>query len=333
MKKLLSICLILVLVVAMFLSAMAHALTNSELDSAIGEAAAAALEEREEEARRFTYKDGETGLTFTVPAGWARAPLAADGEDLSVQYMPTNGDTAVISYAVLDLWGEMDAADKQQITRAEANDNVFSIDGVADILGISPNDIETVSYGGQKYYKYILNLTTTNNDVDYSFDVTQWFRIGNGYLYLFQFYCDDNESNYYDYYSDFLFVIKSAKYVEEKVAATAGSNESSTTSTKEDTSFKLDKSSIFIVIIIIFAVLGLFKLLTGRSKEKPVEDAMPKNTSERIKPQLMVEELPEEPEEERKIPKISEVNFCYKCGNKLPSGSVFCNKCGTKVIY
>lgn len=36
---------------------------------------------------------------------------------------------------------------------------------------------------------------------------------------------------------------------------------------------------------------------------------------------------------QEKIPNVEKVSYCRNCGNKLSDDSLFCNKCGTEVIY
>jgi hypothetical protein len=158
----------------------------------------------------FTYKDKDTGAEFIVPANWTQDTLSKDRQFLDVKFTSNKEPGLSILYGSTDMWGEMSASEKKGYSRADLNNEIFTVDEFAETMGVPKSNVSTVSYGNKEYYKYTTVMTSSSYGVNLEATMTCLMRIENGYAYTFQFSGDNKNA----YYKDFESLLGSVKYPE-----------------------------------------------------------------------------------------------------------------------
>ena len=153
------------------------------------------------ETEAFVYTDIDTNTKFTVPANWYEKELSKEREFLDVKFMSAKEDGMSIIYGSTDIWEIMTEEERKGTTRSDMHNSALSTENIAELLGADESDISRVLYNGVEYYQVITKSSTEIYGLDFSLEMTQLFRIENGWGYIFQFsgtpdnvYFDDFES-------------------------------------------------------------------------------------------------------------------------------------------
>lgn len=165
----------------------------------------------------FTYKDKDTGTEFVVPANWTQDTLSKDRQFLDVKFTSNQEPGLCILYGSTDMWSEMSASEKKGYSRADLNNELFTLDEFAETMGVPKSNVSTVSYGDKEYYKYTTTMTSSSYGVNLEVTMTCLMRIENGYAYTFQFSGDNKNA----YYKDFESLLGSVKYPAIQSSASA----------------------------------------------------------------------------------------------------------------
>ena len=165
----------------------------------------------------FTYKDKDTGTEFVVPANWTQDTLSKDRQFLDVKFTSNQEPGLCILYGSTDMWSEMSASEKKGYSRADLNNELFTLDEFAETMGVPKSNVSTVSYGDKEYYKYTTTMTSSSYGVNLEVTMTCLMRLENGYAYTFQFSGDNKNA----YYKDFESLLGSVKYPAIQSSASA----------------------------------------------------------------------------------------------------------------
>ena len=190
-------------------------------------------------------------------------------------------------------------------SRSTFNNESFSTEEIAELIGENYNYISTIKLGRKEYFYLETESTTEVFGAPLKLKTIQMIRIENGWMFLFGF-CGDERSVQYSEFE---------KMVGEVSYPTEGTS--------------LDIPVMAFVVFAIAIVIVTAVLLLIYSKRKKVEHTEKvQNTGNTISKSSSfslptVQEPCESPEE---------IYFCHMCGAKLPTGSEFCYKCGTKTI-
>lgn len=309
----------------------------------------------------FLYKDNDTGVEFSVPANWTQEALSKEREFLDVKFTSDRDAGKSILYGSTDLWAELSSSERDGLSRSDLNNSVFSMDEIADAMGVTQSDLSKVTYGGSEYYQYVLGTT-----------VTGLTRVENGYAYSFQFSGDKSNS----LYRDFEALLESVTYPSsESTSSYDGFLRFSSSSIILSLLITITVYSLPIIIyrycivkhpverekakkitiiygIIAFIVMSIliftmngsgaaggaillwcwvnYKVLTNgwetQSKYSTQQNSEIANTV-----LVDTDNKQSTAKEEQGYSGENSIPFCYKCGAKLGENSRFCHKCGTKI--
>ena len=109
----------------------------------------------------YTYTDAASGLSFTVPANRAEAPLSDERNIIDAKFLSNGEDGATIFFTVEDLFPGLAEANKGQLSRGDIGNSVFSKSEIADALGCKTSEVSTVTVGGREYYYAETAITET----------------------------------------------------------------------------------------------------------------------------------------------------------------------------
>lgn len=288
--------------------------------------------EQGEDTDPFQYTDNDSGVTFTVPANWQQKAFTEDREIIDVKFVSTKENGCAMIYGSVDMWEAMSAIDRIGYTRSEINNSAFTKAEVAEIYGTTADEISMVTYNGVQYFKGEINTMADAYSIDLAVTMTQLVCIENGWMYMFSF----NGTSTHKLYSDFEKLINSVKYPtaskaeETEPTKQTASDAEETEPTRQTTTvpnYSNQNSSngpknhsgviaavvlLVVVTAIVVAVVVTRKKNTGTTKQP--DHSTNDNTPVR-KPVIDTE------------PVIT----CKKCGQRLPSDSVFCQYCGSKI--
>ena len=166
----------------------------------------------ETEAEAFDYEHSETGVSFTVPAGWTEVPTppgVGNPGTVKATFIHGKGVEPAILFSCRDLMDKLPDALKQ-LDRAMVNQDVISLDLIFGDPGpFEINRKATETIGGREFY--VVEYTEpTNQAVE-----TDVICIQNGYEYSFEFSGNADSP----FYADFLSLIESAEFPDAETAA------------------------------------------------------------------------------------------------------------------
>lgn len=137
----------------------------------------------------WLYTDPKTQVTFSVPANWKQEEMSEERAYLDAKFVSDEG-IGVLIYGSVDLWEKLPAQDKIGKTRAQINNSLFTKADVAEMVGVLPDKVETVTYGRATYFQAIIPTTQA------PISITQLSCIHNGWFYTFQYSGTPSSSHY-----------------------------------------------------------------------------------------------------------------------------------------
>ena len=147
------------------------------------------------EDNRFT--DVETGISFTIPAGWEEVPNVDNNETIKIQYTPTDsaGQTT-FAFAVYDLYSAMSMS-QYGVTRKEVDFSLLDDELITAMLGpLEAKSNEVKKYGNYQYKVITTTVERSKAGLHFSFDCEMVITLVDGYVVLFQ-YLEMNHSDMY----------------------------------------------------------------------------------------------------------------------------------------
>lgn len=265
-----------------------------------------------EDTDAFTYKDNESGVTFTVPANWKQEPFSKERDFIDVMFASTKESGCSMIYGSTDMWGQMSASDRSGYSRSDIDNSVFTKADIAAMYNITADKITTVTYNGIQYFKGEPKYTSDAYGIDLSITMTQLVYINNGWMYTFQFGGPSTHS----LYSDFESLLKSVQYPSASNGAGAGFGNKTNNNNNGDT----ENHSGVIAIVVLLAIAAIVVVVVVVSRKKKSEKYYTPTYTPPYTPPAPQPPKPAEPT----IP-------CRNCGRALPLDSAFCHVCGTKI--
>lgn len=147
----------------------------------------------------FVYKDKFTGVEFSVPANWTQEALSQEREFLDVKFTSDKDAGASIFYGSTDIWAQMSSSDRAGFSRSDMNNSIFTLDEIAEAMGVTQSKVSKVTYGGSEYFEYVQETASSFHGIDYKTTMTGLMRFENGYAYTFQFSGDKSTIRYKDF--------------------------------------------------------------------------------------------------------------------------------------
>ena len=275
--------------------------------------------EQGEDTDPFQYTDTDTGVTFTVPANWKQKEFNEERELIDVKFVSTKEDGCAMIFGTVDMWEQMSAVDRIGYSRSDINNSAFTKQDIAEIYGTTVDKISTVTYNGVQYFIAEINTSSDVYVMDISMTMTQLVYIDNGWMYMFQF----NGTRTHKFYSDFEKLLNSVKYlVVSNVEATEASKPTTSVpdhSNQGSSNDSKDNSGVIAVVALLLIVPAIVvAVVVTRKKNTETTNQSGYSTNNNA--------LVTKPASDRE-----HTITCKKCGQALPSDSVFCYMCGTQI--
>jgi len=147
------------------------------------------------------YSDSEDGIYLILPAGWKATPIDDTGENMLIT---TGSDGApIMMYTSRDLWSLLSEEGEVNLSRAVLNNDLLSLELVADMVGFVGEDAERVELNGYDFFR-----TEGDGFIEDADSSIAWYRLDNGWFDMFVFADDQNNK----FYSQFEEMISSVVY-------------------------------------------------------------------------------------------------------------------------
>lgn len=172
-------------------------------------------------AAASVFTDHTNGNKLTVPTGWTATSLSSD--HCEVELESASDGSGLMYYESIDLWEGLDPSTKASASRSQVNNDLFTKEEIADILGVDSREVSMVTLGQKEYFYADSVYNTTYDGYAVSVDVDTWVLIHNGWYYSYQFM--GNTSG--QLYRDFKSAIASATYGETSGSGSTGSSKES----------------------------------------------------------------------------------------------------------
>ncbi len=151
----------------------------------------------------FTYTDSGSGVSFTVPANWTEEPMTEEREYIDAKFISILDPGMCMIFTSQDLWSLLTDAEKQQYSRSEADNSLFTKADVAAIYGCQESDVSMVTFSDREYFYTEVETTGSSYGFTVSIPMTYLVRCENGYMYIFQF-SGTRDSEYYGDFKDLM---------------------------------------------------------------------------------------------------------------------------------
>ena len=145
--------------------------------------------EAAQQARVSEYTDELTGATFTIPKGLKETTQFADSR-YSLVLESAHDNFEFCAFASHDMFEEMDEADKQNMNRAQMNNEMFTRKEIEDWLtedaGETVSDTKTTVERIGKYEYYVVSSRQTDESGNTG-EIVNFVHYYNGYEYVFHY--------------------------------------------------------------------------------------------------------------------------------------------------
>lgn len=209
----------------------------------------------------FTYKDPDSGVSFTVPSGYTQKAPNEDQLTISVKFLNDSDKVSSIMFGAVDLWDVLDEEDLIGCTREDINMSMPDVEDLAEAISGLDGGLELVTYNGTKYYhgSATLQPLTIQYNV-YIVNREYYITIDYGYIYCFQ-----SAGQYGVIPSSVMTdLLKSAEYVKHP---SSGSGAAS----RGKSSFSFNGGGLFLSLLITIAAYCAFPLLFAKLHFNPIK--------------------------------------------------------------
>ena len=187
----------------------------------------------------FDYEDSNANVKFTVPENWHQVEFKTAPQFLKAKFAYDSDETITMMYGSNDMWSDMTASEKKGYSRSDINNEIFSLDDMASMLGVSKSSIYESTYNKSKYYM----ATITQTKYGITITMTCACKIENGWMYQFQFMGTTESAQF----SDFESLLNSVEYPKTSTSTSKSSTSSYTNSTSNN---DFDGGSIILGLLI-----------------------------------------------------------------------------------
>lgn len=204
------------------------------------------------------YKDNNTGVEFKLPENWVESELLKERKYIDVKFTYNSDPEICILYGSFNFMDEIPENERKRYNRQSINNSMFSEANLAEMMNISPGDVQKETFGGKEYFKFFSHQAMPVYGIELEVYVTAFFRIENGYGYMFQFTGTSDSA----YYGDFEKLLSSVKYASDKL------EEKEKYINKDDLMFNYILFSLFMTIMIYSFPIYFYRFAI---RKKPVE--------------------------------------------------------------
>ena len=136
-----------------------------------------------EEYPAFIYTDSQTGLTFTVPEGWAQRELIQERENVKAAFESKYESGYGIIYSCTDAWSKMNVFYRLLYSRKDLDKHLFTKENISEILDVDEASITKVSFGLNNFYRTYIKESSPDVLDGLTIDETYICTFNNGYMY------------------------------------------------------------------------------------------------------------------------------------------------------
>ena len=162
------------------------------------------LSDTRKQSAAFVYKDGVSGVSFTVPANYKQKELEQNNE--SIQFCQIDDPNVILQYVMIDLWADTPAADRGDSSREDI-DKLYQFltpSDLEELFGYPIRNFHTERHNNNDYYVFNITITPTAN---MPIDIVTAAAFKNGCAYLFQYPGIEGD----EHYADFVGLLNSVK--------------------------------------------------------------------------------------------------------------------------
>lgn len=245
-----------------------------------------------EEAPAFLYTDQETGVTFTIPAGWVERSPSKEWEYMDAVFSFTEDPGLQIVYGSKDLSAELSALDRLLLEQGTLGEEVCA--ALAEEMGVPESAVSMKTYHEEDYFLVEASYTSEEYGMKVTATVTQAIHIEGGWVYLFQVVGKQSDLAY----GELEKVLESVEYGKTPKAEKNGKSGTSGNSFSDRMIVAAFEGFFASVLVSLYAIIK-----KSRRDKKAKKEAM--GTSEYV--------------------------YCHSCGKRFPAGTRFCDVCGEKL--
>lgn len=161
-----------------------------------------------EKTDSFIYNDTDSGTSFAVPSNWKQDDFNKKKDNLDVKFASVKDSACLIMFGSNDLWAQASDSEKNEYSRSDIDNSLFTKSDIAEMNNLSEDDISIITYNGVQYYMYEVETSSEEFDIGLSFKSTHAIHIENGWMYMFYF----SGTNKHSMYSDFEKLLNSVSY-------------------------------------------------------------------------------------------------------------------------
>ncbi len=250
----------------------------------------------------------DSGAILTIPEGWVEKDFTDETTNLDLKLVPENENGHSIVFDCYDAWGELSDEDKAVSSRYYYDNGIFTMQDIAEMLGVQSHQVDTVSYDDTMYFRTHSRVSQEILGQTIDTEVTYLIHVYDGWVYLFHFCGIEGSDSYQEDYRAFEALVTDMTYPPAFPPVPI-----TTTRTTTTTASKLPVSATdtdgdrppwlligIAAVVILVLVVGIEAALNP--KKQPVAPATPPAD-----------------------------HYCRYCGEKIPADSAFCTMCGRKL--
>ena len=151
------------------------------------------------------YYDAVTGISFAIPDGWFL--YEENAETGATKFKPERDKSNTVAFTRSDFWGILTEQERQGISREEFRWDDIP-EEIRDLATFGHTEYEIVVFQSGEYVQYVFPFGVNAGSLNAEFNMTELFRIENGYLFVFQFSGDATSA----FYDDFSQIVNSIDY-------------------------------------------------------------------------------------------------------------------------
>ncbi len=254
----------------------------------------------------------DSGAVLTIPEGWVKKDFTDENANLNLKLVPENENGHSILFACHDAWGELSDQDKEVSSRYYYDNGIFTMQDIAEILGVQSYQVDTVSYDDEMYFRAQSRVSQEILGQTIDTKITYLIRVYDGWLYMFHFCGIEGSDSYQEDYRTFEALVRDMTYPPSFPPVPTAATRTTTTATAVMTTTTAAASADTVgtltplllvgvaVVVLIVLIFGIKAALTS-----------PKRYNKNAEPSVIC--------------------YCRYCGEKLPTDSTFCPMCGRKI--
>ncbi|HBE13367.1 MAG TPA: hypothetical protein DCY74_04260, partial [Clostridiales bacterium] len=152
-------------------------------------------------ASEFSYENKETGISFSLPAGWVETDRYAGDESLLLSLRDGNHPENEVFLLKIDVWEHLTEEEKSKLIRETISEKIFTRIRLSELMSAPVEHIKKTVYDQNTYYEY--SGFSTPGLMGEALKKSTAFGLfpDKGYAYVFYYTGDSIQSSYQEYLS------------------------------------------------------------------------------------------------------------------------------------